>query len=121
MGKYLKAIIALFVGGLGSLSTGLLPDPDGVSRLTWPEIIASIVAAVVAFGGTAAVTNAGTIHVDKLPPAGELAREAYEAYAQAVGGRAVNGDVLPEWSKLTIVIRDAWTRAQVAVTSLLQR
>lgn len=121
MGKYLKAIIAFVLGLLGAVSTGLTPDGDGITRLTWPEILTAIGAGVVAGSAVAVANNAGTIHVDKLPDAVTLAREAYEVYAQAVGGKSVSGDTLPEWGQMTSGIRDAWVRAQSAVVSLLHR
>lgn len=116
MGAYVKAILAFLVPGLTLLGTA-----SGDGLITWPEIFAALGASVVAGGAVLAAPNAGFVRVDKLPPAGELAQEAYEAYAQAVGGRSVNGDTLPEWGLLTATIRDAWTRAQGAVLSVLRR
>lgn len=116
MGAYIKAILAFLVPGLTLIGTA-----SGDGLITWPEIFAALGASVVAGGAVLAAPNAGFVRVDKLPPVGELAQEAYEAYASAVGGRSVNGDVLPEWGLLTRTVKDAWTRAQDAVLSIVRR
>lgn len=39
----------------------------------------------------------------------------YDAYADAVGWRAYNGDALPQWSDLPEKIRSAWDDAAYAI------
>jgi hypothetical protein len=60
MGKYVKAIFAFFIAGLGVMSTGL----DG--GLTGNEIITAIVSALLAGGTTYGVPNAGFLDLSKL-------------------------------------------------------
>jgi len=45
----------------------------------------------------------------------ELAKVAYLAYRDAVGRRAVNGDLLPDWETLPTRIRCAWIESTRAV------
>jgi hypothetical protein len=119
--KFLKAIVAFVLGSVGALSTGLMPDPGGATVLTWPEVLGALAAGIVAAGGVAVATNAGVIRIDKLPAPAELAREAFEAYAQAVNNRTVAGNLLPPWESVDKPIKDAWTRAQGAVLALIRR
>lgn len=45
----------------------------------------------------------------------QLAALAYTAYAEAVGGRAYNGDPLPAWDALPDAIKAAWAASADAV------
>lgn len=44
-----------------------------------------------------------------------LARDAYEAYGQATGGRNHRGEPMPAWEDLGDTIRGAWVAAATAV------
>lgn len=48
----------------------------------------------------------------------EYARIAYDAYSVAIGGKAFNGDDLPEFERVPEKIRDAWA---VAVQAVIDR
>jgi hypothetical protein len=57
-----------------------------------------------------------------VPTDQEVARVAYEAYADATGGRsAVTGAELPSWGDQSQQIRAAWVAAAVAVRRRLDR
>lgn len=45
-----------------------------------------------------------------------LARIAYDAYCEAVGGKAFNGDDLPPFDDVPQRIKDAWLAAVNAVS-----
>lgn len=47
----------------------------------------------------------------------DLARIAYDAYAQAVGGKAFNGDDLPPFAAVPERIQSAWLAAVTAVAN----
>ncbi|MFC8676666.1 hypothetical protein ACFUEN_28775 [Streptomyces griseorubiginosus] len=51
----------------------------------------------------------------------ELGAVAYTVYAEAVGGRAVNGDQLPTWDGLSSRIQNAWAAAADAVQIAAER
>jgi hypothetical protein len=118
VGKYAKAILAFLTAGLGALGTAAA-GPDNL--ITWAEIFTSIGAGVVAATAVFSVSNAGFLNIEKLPPPVVLAQEAYEAYAQAVGGRSVAGEPLPTWAAMTATVKDAWARAQGAVLALIRQ
>lgn len=44
-----------------------------------------------------------------------LARIAYDAYCESVGGKAFNGDDLPPFADVPQRIKDAWIAAVTAV------
>jgi hypothetical protein len=48
----------------------------------------------------------------------ELARVAYDAYCEAVGGKAFNGDTLPGFDAVPERIRNAWV---VSVSAVVRR
>lgn len=41
----------------------------------------------------------------------KIAKEAYQAYAQAVDNKAFNGDDLPSWENMDVKIQHAWIAA----------
>jgi len=45
----------------------------------------------------------------------DLARTAYTVYAEAVGGKNVRGEPMPEFDHLPPLIRNAWCAAMRAV------
>lgn len=49
----------------------------------------------------------------------DLAKVAYEAYAESREWRAVNGDRLPAYENLDINVRAAWDAAAQAVAEVL--
>lgn len=49
-----------------------------------------------------------------------MAKLAYTAYSQAVGGKAFNGDQLPAYEGTPSTIQAAWVSAVNAVVSYLQ-
>ena len=49
----------------------------------------------------------------------DLAKIAYEAYAEARSWKAVNGDPLPAYEHLDINVRAAWDAASQAVAHVL--
>lgn len=61
-------------------------------------------------------------HQPPAPPKASLGRAAYEAYCEAVGGKAYNGDQLPTWDQQqerNPTIAEAWNRAGRAVAALV--
>jgi hypothetical protein len=60
--------------------------------------------------------------VVKVPTDQEVARVAYEAYADSTGGvSAVTGAELPDWSGVSAEVRAAWVASVVAVRRRLDR
>ncbi|MFD3902984.1 hypothetical protein HXS80_20560 [Streptomyces sp. CB04723] len=49
------------------------------------------------------------------PTTAAIGQAAYEAYAEAVSNRSVNGDELPTWDALTAPVRNAWQLAAESV------
>lgn len=49
----------------------------------------------------------------------ELAREAYEAYADAAGWKNYQGLPMPEWGNLPEAIQESWLAAVRRVAQLL--
>ncbi|MDT0435598.1 MULTISPECIES: hypothetical protein [Streptomyces] len=49
------------------------------------------------------------------PEPHQPAQTAYEAYVESVGGRAFNGDALPDWEALPARIQTAWHAAANAL------
>lgn len=52
-----------------------------------------------------------------MPPDGGLAREAYEAYGDAVGWRNYIGIPMPPWHQLTEAVQNGWRAAAAKVAA----
>lgn len=64
---------------------------------------------------------AGSIPVRPVdPPIDTLAKTAYSTYSLAAGGKAVNGDPLPEWEEVRPQVRTSWIAAVRAVLRKLE-
>jgi hypothetical protein len=50
----------------------------------------------------------------------DMAKAAYDAYKESVGGTAFNGDQLPEFSGLNLKITTAWLAAARAVATAVR-
>ena len=44
-----------------------------------------------------------------------LAQIGYDAYSKAVGGKAFNGDPLPDFADIPTKIKDAWLDASISI------
>jgi hypothetical protein len=51
----------------------------------------------------------------------QLGQVAYQAYCDAVGWKAINGDKLPPFAQQSARIQDAWIAAAEAVAQYLEK